>query len=513
MPVARLPLRVQLDQLRRQLLDGLARPRLEQLPRLAAELRQRGRLRVGADVARHLAELLVRDVQAVLAAEREQQVVARDAGDLLRLEAEQLADAVVLVDDVVAGAEVGERLERAAADPALARDAAAEDLVVGQQHEPELAPDEAAAGRRDREQDLRLVRDRVARLEHPRLDLAQHVLGAQRLAAVRERDDDALPRADERRQLVLRLGEPARGDRRPLRLERELLSLRERVELGRAVERDRLEPVLLPDPAHVVRLEDEVGAARERRHEVVRHRPRLALFAVPLLDEVEAALDGRIDDRLLHRVQRALRERREGADRLDLVAEELDAERLASRRREDVDRARRGRRTARGRRRARPARSRRGRAPPTVPRRRSPVRRELERLGPRLRRRQRLRERVRGRADEPAAGEHVERARPLAHEMRRRLEPGLPADAAARHEPDQLVAEEPRRRLGRVARVGVLRQKADERPAELLVQRREHDRQRRLGHARPRRQRVRELAEALVLDELLGRRRGVPAGP
>ena len=36
-------------------------------------------------------------------------------------------------------------------------------------------------------------------------------------------------------------------------------------------------------------------------------------------------------------MQSALRERREGADRLDLVAEELDPERLAARGREHVD--------------------------------------------------------------------------------------------------------------------------------------------------------------------------------
>ena len=56
----------------------------------------------------------MRDVEPVVAAEGEEEVVARDAGDRLRLEAEQLADAVVLVDDVVAGAQVGEGLERAA---------------------------------------------------------------------------------------------------------------------------------------------------------------------------------------------------------------------------------------------------------------------------------------------------------------------------------------------------------------------------------------------------------------
>jgi hypothetical protein len=56
----------------------------------------------------------VRDVEAVVAAEREQQIVARHARDLSRLEAEQLPDSVILVDDVVAGAQVGKGLERAA---------------------------------------------------------------------------------------------------------------------------------------------------------------------------------------------------------------------------------------------------------------------------------------------------------------------------------------------------------------------------------------------------------------
>ena len=273
MPSCVSPLRVERDQLGRELVHRLARARLEQLPRLAAELRERGRLRVGADVARDAAELLVRDVEAVVAAEREQQVVARDAGDLLRLEAEQLADAVILVDDVVARAQVGERLQRAAAEAPLARHAAAEDLVVGQEDEAELAPDEAAPRGLDREEEARLARKLVAGLEQLRLDAAQHPLRAQRLAAMRERDDDALPGAHERGELDLGLGEPARGDRRPLRLERERLPLRERVELGRAVERDRRQAVLRPDATHVVGLEDEVGRALERRR---RDRPERA---------------------------------------------------------------------------------------------------------------------------------------------------------------------------------------------------------------------------------------------
>ena len=271
--LVRLALRVQLDQVAGELADGLARARLERLPRLAAELRERGRRGVGADVARDLAELLVRDVEPVLAAEGEQEIVARDAGDGVRLEPEQPADAVVLVHDVVAGAEVGEGLQCPAAEAALARHAAAEDLVVGQEDEAEVAPDEAAPGGRDGEEELGLLRQVLAGLEHARLDAAEEVLGAQRLAAMREGDDDALARAKERRELALGLGQAARGDRRPLRLERERLVLRERIELGRAGKGRRIEEaVLLPDAAHVVRLEDELRRPLERRHEVVRNR-------------------------------------------------------------------------------------------------------------------------------------------------------------------------------------------------------------------------------------------------
>ncbi len=41
------------------------------------------------------------------------EIVARDAGDGLRLEAREARDAVVLVDDDVAGAQVGEGAQRA----------------------------------------------------------------------------------------------------------------------------------------------------------------------------------------------------------------------------------------------------------------------------------------------------------------------------------------------------------------------------------------------------------------
>ncbi len=143
----RLPLCVELQQVARELSKVLARPRLQVVPRLASELRQRRCARVGADVAADLPDLLVGDVDAVVAAEGEQEIVARDARDLLRLEAEQLGDAVVLVHDVVAGAEVREALQRTARSSRGARRSLAEDLRVGQQRDAEVAPDEAPACR------------------------------------------------------------------------------------------------------------------------------------------------------------------------------------------------------------------------------------------------------------------------------------------------------------------------------------------------------------------------------
>src|SRR5205085_5928867 len=125
----RLALGVEPDQLGSELVHRLAGARAEQLPRLAPELGKRRRRGIGADVAGNSAELLVRNVETVVAAEREQQVVARDAGNLLRLEAEELPDAVILVHDVVARPQVGERLQRPAAETALARRTSPEHLM------------------------------------------------------------------------------------------------------------------------------------------------------------------------------------------------------------------------------------------------------------------------------------------------------------------------------------------------------------------------------------------------
>ena len=96
----------------------------------------------------------------------------------------------------------------------------------------------------------------------------------------------------------------------------------------------------------------------------------------------------------------------------------------------------------------------------------------------------------------------MQRASALSDEVRRRPQPRIRAHAAARQEGDTLGPEVPRGGLGKIARVGVLRNEDRQRAAELLVQRRHHERQRRLGDARTRRQRVRELLQLLVLEQL-----------
>ena len=114
---------------------------------------------------------------------------------------------------------------------------------------------------------------------------------------MRERDDDVEALAEQPLQLVLGLGEPARDERRALRVERERLALRQRVELGRAVERELGEALLAPDRAHLVGLPDEVGRRGERRHEIGRDLELASSSSSrqPDLDGVAAPLGRRVD--------------------------------------------------------------------------------------------------------------------------------------------------------------------------------------------------------------------------
>ena len=292
-------------------------------------------MRVGADVAGDLADLLVWDEDTVLAAEAEKQVVAGDSCDLLRLEPEQLGDPVVLVDDVVARAEIGEARERPAGRRSRPRRPPAEDLGVREKRDPELAPHEAPPRGRDGERE---ALGRLPRLEHLGLDPTEEGAAALGLAAMRERDDDVEPLAHEPAELVLGLREAARHERRALGVEREPLALRERIELGCALERELGDALVGPDGPHLVGLPDEIGHPVEGRHEIVRDLGR-RLLVVGEPDVVVGAepLGGRVDRRLGDLAERTLGERREGADALDLVAEELDPERLAAGRGEHVD--------------------------------------------------------------------------------------------------------------------------------------------------------------------------------
>ncbi len=101
-------LRVQVQELAGQLLGRATRPRLQRVPAGAAELRQRRVLAAGADVAADLGELVDRHEHPIRPRVFKVQVVACDVGDGLRVEPREPRDAVVLVDDDVATAQVGE---------------------------------------------------------------------------------------------------------------------------------------------------------------------------------------------------------------------------------------------------------------------------------------------------------------------------------------------------------------------------------------------------------------------
>ena len=127
-----------------------------------------------------------------------------------------------------------------------------------------------------------------------------------------------------------------------------------------------------------------------------------------------------------------------------------------------------------------------------------------------------LRQRDRRRTHEPARGEQLERAKALADEMGRRLEPRGLGDAPAGVERNRLRPEEPRRTLGRVARVRVLGEKDEKPPPELGVESGENERKRCLRHPRAGGKRLRvgeePVAPAKLVDERRERHDGVREG-
>src|SRR3954470_17241963 len=229
--VAAAALGVEVEQLAGELLGGAAGARLHGLPRLAAELAQRRVAAAGADVAADLRELVDRHEDAVGAGELQLEVVARDAADGLRLEAGELGEAVVLVDDDVAGPQVGERPQRAAPPAGRARALGAlapEQAVLGDHREAQAGGDEAVSEVRLREVELRP--GRAVAVDPVRAQAREVVGGALAVALARPRDDRLVVGADELLELGLGLLEASRGEVGSLSAELDRLVLRDRAQ-------------------------------------------------------------------------------------------------------------------------------------------------------------------------------------------------------------------------------------------------------------------------------------------
>ncbi len=144
-------LRVDLDELLGDVLDRFPGACLRLGPFRAAHAMQARHLALGADVFLQLADLVRRHVQLVIAAVFDMQVVAVDAADLERHDAEVFADAVIDMDDIVARLDLTKMADAftalrrlgAAHGPALLM---AEDISLGDNDG--LSPDKLEAGRK-----------------------------------------------------------------------------------------------------------------------------------------------------------------------------------------------------------------------------------------------------------------------------------------------------------------------------------------------------------------------------
>ena len=366
MALAALALGVEVEQLAGELLRGLAGPALDRLPAAAAELGERRVGSAAADVAADLGQLVDGHEDLVRARVLEVEVVAGDVGDRLGVKAGEAGDAVVLVDDDVAGAQVGEGPQHAAPARAPAatgralRAAAGEQPLLGDDREVELGRDEALGEPGlDEGEGARGLAILVA--EPVDLHPPEVVGEALPDPALGEGDDGPVTGAGQLLELGLGLLEAARGDVGGLgaELERLILVDAREADLDPLVEHGEHAlgvDVEVPGVGAGQRGRDVLPVVGERRREVLgagdQHR---RLFADQLEQRVEAVDGEQLGDvgpvgGLLHRgdlgqlsvlgrelgggrdldalgvAQRALGEGGEPAQRLDLVAEQVDAD-------------------------------------------------------------------------------------------------------------------------------------------------------------------------------------------
>ena len=370
-PAPALALRVEVQQLAGELLRGPAGARLHRLPARAAELGEGRRVAVGADVAGDLRQLVRRHEDLVGALELQVQVVARDPGDGLGVEAREAPDPVVLVHDVVARAQVGERAQQpaAAARRTDRRAPAVDQAVLGDRGQLEPGRDEAVPQGRLLEDEAGLVIGLPAGL-----DALEVVGGALAPAPVGPGDQRRVTGAHELLELRLGLVERAGGEFGGLGAELERLRARDRGQAGRAARVELGEDAVGLD-VEAVRVgvveggADVVPVVAQRRLDVLLGGQDQRRLRGQQLEQVAEVVDGQqLGDvgprvRLLERrdlgqlavlggelrrgrdldavgiAERPLREGREPAQGLDLVVEQVDADRALLRRRIDVQQA------------------------------------------------------------------------------------------------------------------------------------------------------------------------------
>ena len=364
MPAAGLPLRVEVQQLSGEVARGPAGSRLDRVPALRP---QRGELRraiAGADVARDLGQLVRWREDAVLTAVLQLQVVARDPGERLRVEPREPGDAVVLVDDEVAHAQIGEARQATAGRRRSRHPPAVDQPAEGVDGQLEVRRDKAL-------QRLSLGKGQALRrasFQERGVQAIQAVAGALRLAAMLERDDDAVAGAQLALQERLCLADAARRGHGRLRAEhgnhcrrRARLRLpRRRVTGGPAqsqgcsgsqrlghvhvealgvlgVDRGRhVLPVVVERPLDLRGVGDDDrglgGNQVEDGAEALQRQQLGDVRTLPVLHRdlgqlavLQRQLRGRRELDPVAVTERALGEGGEPADRLDLVAEELQA--------------------------------------------------------------------------------------------------------------------------------------------------------------------------------------------